>query len=196
MMPNSRQACLNSSPILVLYAILLLIGQYVYSLDLTDQELPVTAGKVSISEIGFRKYHEFSYQPLFVKVHGPILSIDSSIGFISSLQIFYTMFFWITLRQYSEKKEDQTESGAGQGVFAPLHNIGRGRLPSASQAPETSREISFGTSTAAAPTPYQSKVFESMVNFFQEVLIKYWIWVVATMLMIMSLSGSKVVRTF
>ncbi len=68
MMPNSRQACLKSSPALVFFALLLLVGQYLYSLDLTDQELPEQAGTVSISEIGFRKYRELSYQPLFMKV--------------------------------------------------------------------------------------------------------------------------------
>ncbi len=68
MMPNSRQFCLRSSPVLVAYAILLLIGQYVYSLNLDDQELPISIGRVSISEIGFRKYGQFSYQPLFIKV--------------------------------------------------------------------------------------------------------------------------------
>lgn len=68
MMPNSRQFCLRSSPILVAYAILLLIGQYVYSLNLDNVELPIFIGRVSVSEIGFRKYGQFSYQPLFIKV--------------------------------------------------------------------------------------------------------------------------------
>ena len=68
MTPNSRQVCLRSSPVLVMYAIVLLIGQYVYSLNLDDHELPTSIGRVSISEIGFRKYFEFSYQPLFIKV--------------------------------------------------------------------------------------------------------------------------------
>lgn len=68
MTPNSRQVCLRSSPILVFYAILLLIGQYVYSLDLNDTELPISIGNVTINEIGFKKYGELSYQPLFIKV--------------------------------------------------------------------------------------------------------------------------------
>jgi len=68
MIPNSRQACLKSSPALVFFALFLLLGQYVYSLDLTDQELPSQAGTFTMSEIGFRKYYDLSYQPLFMKV--------------------------------------------------------------------------------------------------------------------------------
>ena len=68
MIPNSRQACLKSSPALVAFALLLLFGQYVYSLNLTDDELPSHLGSVSMTEIGFKKYYDFSYQPLFIKV--------------------------------------------------------------------------------------------------------------------------------
>lgn len=68
MIPNSRQACLKSSPALVAFALFLLIGQYVYSLNLTDEELPAQVGAVAMNEIGFKKYYDLSYQPLFIKV--------------------------------------------------------------------------------------------------------------------------------
>lgn len=67
MIPNSRQACLKSSPFLVIYALLLLIGQYVYGMNLKS-ELPESIGPLSLSEIGFKKYGYMSYQPLFIKV--------------------------------------------------------------------------------------------------------------------------------
>lgn len=93
------------------------------------------------------------------------------------------MFFWITLRQYSETfGRRETTFDVSQGVFPPLFNI------SAPQA-GPSRQMSV----APAPMTYKSEIFDWLVRFCHELLIKYWIWVVATMLMIMSLSGSKVV---
>lgn len=52
----------------MLYAIALLIGQYIFSLDLTDEELPQKIGDASLSQIGFKKYYDLSYQPLAIKV--------------------------------------------------------------------------------------------------------------------------------
>lgn len=155
MMPNNRQACLHSSPILVVYSLFLLLGQYVYSLNLTDQELPVEIMTVSISQIGFKKYGELSYQPLFVKVC-------------------YTFIFWITLRQYTE--EDASLSMARRAsALTPVPNI------------------SGDANTADQQLTYQSKTFDKLIVFGKQMLIKYWIWMVITMLMIMSLSGSRVV---
>lgn len=40
MIPNQRKTMLRSSPFIVFYAELLLIAQYIYGMDLTDEELP------------------------------------------------------------------------------------------------------------------------------------------------------------
>lgn len=101
-------------------------------------------------------------------------------------QIFYTLFFWITLRQYSETfGRRETTYDVSQGLFPPLFNI----TGSAAAQAGPSRQMSV----APAPMAYKSEIFDWLVKFCHELLIKYWIWVVATMLMIMSLSGSKVV---
>ena len=68
MMPNSRQACLKSSFCLVIYAILLLLSQYIFSLDLREDELPQFIGTVNLNEIGLKKYFDMSYKPLALKV--------------------------------------------------------------------------------------------------------------------------------
>lgn len=40
MIPNQRKAMMRSSPFIVIYAELLLIAQYIYGMDLTNDELP------------------------------------------------------------------------------------------------------------------------------------------------------------
>lgn len=52
MIPNQRKAMMKSSPIIVLYAEILLIIQYLYSMNLTEAELPT---KVNVSIFRFSK---------------------------------------------------------------------------------------------------------------------------------------------
>ncbi|XP_027198178.2 piezo type mechanosensitive ion channel component isoform X2 [Dermatophagoides pteronyssinus] len=174
MTPNSRQTCLSSSPFLVFYAIALVIGQYIFSLNLNDDELPVTIGSISISEIGFKKYGEFSYQPLFTK-------------------IFYTLFFWVTLRQYTESLKDPITSDTSPGILSPLFNLGPRANTMAPTPDETHQQQQQQQLETQQGLASQSEIFNSMMKCFNEILIKYWIWIVAIMLMVMSLSGSKVV---
>ena len=166
MTPDSRKACLNCSPFIVFYALLLLAGQYVYSLNLTEEELPSTIDFISVSEIGFRKYFEYSYQSLFIK-------------------IFYTFFFWITLRQKSEKKSAiPVEATQQYPAFFP------GTNPATSA---NARQSNVFNQSDFGLRNNKSQYYEAMVVFLQGCLIKYWIWVVAAMLMVMSISGQRVV---
>lgn len=68
MVPNKRASMMKCSPFIVFYATLLLLGQYVYSMDLTDEELPRVVSGVKISEIGFSKADELGRWHLIVKV--------------------------------------------------------------------------------------------------------------------------------
>ncbi|XP_022236713.1 piezo-type mechanosensitive ion channel component-like, partial [Limulus polyphemus] len=104
MMPNSRQACLRSSPFLVLYAEALLVMQYIYGLDLNDSELPDKIETVNLAQIGLVKYYNLSYQPLLVK-------------------ILYTVMFWVTLRQYVEEKRQEANRDIAEGVMMEPFNI-------------------------------------------------------------------------
>lgn len=71
MVPDKRASMMKCSPFIVFYATLLLLGQYVYSMDLNDEELPRVVSGVDISEIGFSKADVLSRWHLIVKVHLP-----------------------------------------------------------------------------------------------------------------------------
>ncbi|XP_075554708.1 piezo type mechanosensitive ion channel component isoform X2 [Dermacentor variabilis] len=148
MMPSSRLACLRSSPALVAYAELLLLLQYLYSLDLTDEELPPRVNAVNLAQVGLFKYGNNSYQPLAVKM-------------------LYTIMFWITLRQYVEHQRTPPALGI-----------------------ELRRQMSMGTSSLGVGTQLYVRRLGHLV---QQWLTRYWIWVVATMLMVISLGGTDVV---
>lgn len=148
MVPSSRLACLRSSPALVAYAELLLLLQYLYSLNLTDEELPQNLNAVNLAQVGLIKYHENSYQPLAVK-------------------ILFTVMFWITLRQYIEHKTAHPEAGI-----------------------ELRRQMSTATSSLGMGTQLRVR---HLGHLMSEWLTHYWIWVVAIMLMVISLGGTDVV---
>ena len=77
MCPNSRYACLRSSPALVFYAEALLLLQYIFGLNLNKDELPIFSENVA--QIGLIKYGDLSYQPLAIKVcYSLILHSDFS----------------------------------------------------------------------------------------------------------------------
>ncbi|KYM80686.1 Protein PIEZO1 [Atta colombica] len=102
MVPNKRASMMKCSPFIVFYATLLLLGQYVYSMDLTDEELPRVVSGVKISEIGFSKADELGRWHLIVKC------------------LFISMF-WITMRQYMTERKQQRRSSALRDMVAPLH---------------------------------------------------------------------------
>ncbi|VDP85955.1 unnamed protein product [Echinostoma caproni] len=80
--PNSRLACLYASPLIVLYAIVLIVIQYVFGMNLTKQELPqsVTPDGLRLSELGMQRW-------------------ENAVGALS-LQITYLICFWLTLRLF------------------------------------------------------------------------------------------------
>lgn len=73
MVPNKRESMLKWSPYIVFYSTLLLFIQYVYSMNLTESELPT---EIRISEhfvikmfdLGFAKRDKLSCTHLLVKV--------------------------------------------------------------------------------------------------------------------------------
>ncbi|XP_059176370.1 piezo-type mechanosensitive ion channel component 2-like isoform X3 [Physella acuta] len=93
MMPNSRTWCLRASPLILLYAELLLLAQYIFGMDLND-ELPKNAGAYKLDEIGLKRF------------------VDPSINI--ALQCLYTMFLVLALRQYfSEQRRNSEEIPPG-----------------------------------------------------------------------------------
>ncbi|CAG7819154.1 unnamed protein product [Allacma fusca] len=166
MFPNQRKAMLVSSPGLAIYAELLLLAQYVYSLNLTDDELPVSVSGVDFAEIGLLKNSKNACVTILIK----------------SL---YTMMFWITLRQFvMERKERETTiEDAAQESFRiiTVSTTTTGDAP-VSEVRHSSEDI-----------PTRPGMFIKFGNFVKEIMTKFWIWVVAIMLFVIGLGGEKVV---
>lgn len=59
---------LRSSPFLVVYAIFLLLAQYIYGMNLTEEELPQTIQGLNLKQIGFEKITHLPVKPLLIKV--------------------------------------------------------------------------------------------------------------------------------
>ncbi|KAA3682259.1 piezo-type mechanosensitive ion channel component 1/2 [Paragonimus westermani] len=87
--PNSRSACLYASPLIVLYAIVLILIQYVYCMNLTGDELPqeVTPDGLQFSELGMQKW-------------------PNPVGALG-LQITFLVSFWLTLRLFVNERSER-----------------------------------------------------------------------------------------
>ncbi|GAB6019982.1 hypothetical protein CHUAL_002736 [Chamberlinius hualienensis] len=164
MMPNSRKACLRSSPALVIYAESLLIIQYIYGLNLNDAELPQKIVAVNLRQIGCVKYLYLPFVPLAIK-------------------ILYTLMFWITLRQFMEERYHEKNKDLMEGVMLEPFNM----ACSTTQADTSNLEVQRPKSSQESP------FMKRLGSFVLRVLTTYWIWVVACMLMVISLQGEKVV---
>lgn len=101
LVPNQRRSMLRSSPFLVFYAWFLLLSAYIYSMDLTEEELPSSIQGINLAQIGFQKVKVLPCNPLLVKC-------------------LYTVMFWITLRQYVQERKEARQSSALADMVAPL----------------------------------------------------------------------------
>lgn len=97
--------------------------------------------------------------------------------------------FWITLRQYLEDRETEKRKRFAQGMMVQPFNIGYGTAQPGAPRHDLRRQMSLATTTGT----HQSPAVQWIVNLCKDLLIKYWIWIVASMLMVMSLSGDRVV---
>ncbi|XP_049822868.1 piezo-type mechanosensitive ion channel component isoform X3 [Aethina tumida] len=101
LIPNQRKSMLRSSPFLVFYAWFLLISAYIYSMNLTEEELPSIIKGINMKQIGFVKVQHLPCNPLLVKC-------------------LFTAMFWITLRQYMHERFTERQSSALADMVAPL----------------------------------------------------------------------------
>lgn len=92
---------LRSSPFLVMYAQFLLISAYIYSMDLTEEELPSKIQNINLAQIGFQKITVLPCKQLFVKC-------------------LYTAMFWVTLRQFMYERQEARQTSALADMVAPL----------------------------------------------------------------------------
>ncbi|XP_076321438.1 LOW QUALITY PROTEIN: piezo-type mechanosensitive ion channel component 2-like [Tachypleus tridentatus] len=169
MLPNSRQACLYSSPFFVAYAEALLLLQYIYGLNLNDSELPEKNETVNLEQIGLTKYYDLSYQPLAIK-------------------ILYTIVFWIALHQYVVEKRLESNRDISEKLVMETYNISY-----SDTHPEDSKPAAYHRRLSAASFKGESPFLCCLGVTVKKLLVKYWIFIVTCMLMVISLGGEKVV---
>ncbi|XP_045536669.1 piezo-type mechanosensitive ion channel component isoform X2 [Papilio machaon] len=99
---NQRSFMLKTSPVLVFYAMLLLIAQYIYGMNLYESELPSNITEVNLRQIGVGRGEGEPCVPLLIK----------------SL---FTCMFWVTLRQRVHELRVRRQSAATADLAAPLH---------------------------------------------------------------------------
>ncbi|XP_050551095.1 piezo-type mechanosensitive ion channel component isoform X5 [Spodoptera frugiperda] len=98
---DQRGFMLKTSPILVLYAMLLLIAQYIYGMNLYESELPSNITEVNLHQIGLGRVEGEAFVPLLIK----------------SL---FTCMFWVTLRQRIQDIRQRRQSSVIADMAAPL----------------------------------------------------------------------------
>ncbi|KAK7084127.1 hypothetical protein SK128_022453, partial [Halocaridina rubra] len=166
MIPNQRAAMLRCSPFLVVYAELLLVLQYIYSMNLTEEELPTKGDAVNLGQIGLVKYIYLPVKPLLVKV-------------------LYTSMFWITLRQYVQEVVEV--SNKEMSTAAALQPFTVAVSTTTTGQPVTKLVTSTQDEPAASP------VMQRLGQWLRGLLVKFWIWLVAIMLFVFGIQGSEVV---
>lgn len=147
--PFARWFCMVSSPGLVVYAELLLLVQYVYGLQLTDDELPLQdpTGTFDYSELGLKKW-QF-----------PFLHLGA--------QTLFTWVFWVTLRQHIREKRMKRRERENEGSL-PLRNLAHPFL-------KALRKMSVPSEEGDSLDPKASDDAKALMMWVKSVLAKYWI---------------------
>lgn len=147
--PFARWFCMVSSPGLVIYAELLLLVQYVYGLQLTNDELPIQdpTGTFDYSELGLKKW-QF-----------PCLHLGA--------QTLFTWVFWVTLRQHIREKKMKRRERESEGSM-PLRNLAHPFL-------KALRKMSVGSDEGDALDPKATDDAKALMMWVKSVLAKYWI---------------------
>ncbi|XP_037297893.1 piezo-type mechanosensitive ion channel component isoform X3 [Manduca sexta] len=98
---DQRSFMLKTSPILVCYAMLLLLAQYIYGMNLLESELPSNITEVNLRQIGLGRANGEPCVPLLIKA-------------------LFTCMFWVTLRQRVQEIRQRRQSAAITDMAAPL----------------------------------------------------------------------------
>ncbi|XP_050088800.1 piezo-type mechanosensitive ion channel component [Anopheles aquasalis] len=165
-MPNHRKNMLNSSPFLVIYAELLLLAQYLYGMNLTEEELPtvIDGSSFNLEQLGFVRRLEYPCVPLLVK------------------SLFTTMF-WISLRQQIQEKHTERRESMIANMASPIQ-LPIGAATTAATGPA-------GTSGDRAQEKKSSAFVTQIAKFFKSFMIKFWIWMVALTLFLSAIIGNR-----
>lgn len=174
---------MRSSPFIVVYAELLLLAQFLYGLNLTEDELP---SKLDVRcEIIATHSAARNVYTLFVVSQSQMKGINlDQIGFVRFAEYpgipilkktLFTCVFWMTMRQFFYEREIAHQSSALAHLAAPL-------------------QVSVSAATSdMGPTPAnkKSKLFNRLGSIVKQCLLQLWIWIVVLALYWLAINGER-----
>ncbi|XP_075153442.1 piezo type mechanosensitive ion channel component isoform X2 [Haematobia irritans] len=164
MIPNQRKAMMRSSLFIVIYAELLLIAQYIYGMDLTNDELPskIYITGINLQQIGFERPKDNEMQPCV-----PLIVKTS-----------FLLMFWVTMRQFFKEKTEKRRDSTLADMFAPLHLSVR-----SSGANDEGDGGADGKKT--------SKFLKKIGTVIKNLLVRLWIWLLILVIFLCAMTGDK-----
>ncbi|XP_064641354.1 piezo-type mechanosensitive ion channel component 2-like isoform X4 [Lineus longissimus] len=165
MIPKPNRVVLNLSPIILAYAEILIIIQYIYGLNLTSAELPEKIDNFDLAAIGLIKY-EYPCGALAV-------------------QVAFTVMFWLNLCQFMRERYQRQQVLSHQGV--PLQTVSvENSQPSNQLLPDTA---SPEDSVSGKDNPRLLAIGEVV----WKLLSRYWILICIGMFLVQTLQPDVVV---
>ncbi|XP_030238431.1 piezo-type mechanosensitive ion channel component isoform X16 [Drosophila navojoa] len=159
MIPNQRKAMMRSSPFIVLYAELLLVAQYIYGMDLNNNELPtkVSTAGINLQQIGFERPIENHMRPCV-----PLI-----------VKTAFVLMFWVTSRQFFKEKRDRRRDSTLADIIAPLQiTVG---------SAGSTYPINDGKKT--------SKFLKKAGDVIKNLLVRLWIWLLVLVIFLCAITG-------
>ncbi|XP_030554835.1 piezo-type mechanosensitive ion channel component isoform X6 [Drosophila novamexicana] len=159
MIPNQRKAMMRSSPFIVLYAELLLVAQYIYGMDLNNDELPtkVSTAGINLQQIGFERPIENQMRPCV-----PLI-----------VKTAFVLMFWVTSRQFFKEKRDRRRDSTLADIIAPLQiTVG-----------------SAGSTYLINDGKKTSKFLKKAGDVIKNLLVRLWIWLLVLVIFLCAITG-------
>ncbi|XP_052853101.1 piezo-type mechanosensitive ion channel component isoform X8 [Drosophila gunungcola] len=161
MIPNQRKAMMRSSPFIVLYAEALLVAQYIYGMDLNNNELPtkVSTAGINLQQIGFERPIENQMRPCV-----PLI-----------VKTAFVLMFWVTSRQFFKEKRDRRRDSTLADIIAPLQiTVG-----------------SAGSSYLINDGKKTSKFLKKAGDVIKNLLVRLWIWLLVLVIFLCAITGEN-----
>ncbi|EDW03914.1 GH10256 [Drosophila grimshawi] len=159
MIPNQRKAMMRSSPFIVIYAELLLVAQYIYGMDLNNDELPtkVSTAGINLQQIGFERPIENQMRPCV-----PLI-----------VKTAFVLMFWVTSRQFFKEKRDRRRNSTLADIIAPLQiTVG-----------------SAGSTYLINDGKKTSKFLKKAGDVIKNLLVRLWIWLLVLVIFLCAITG-------
>ncbi|XP_068147374.1 piezo-type mechanosensitive ion channel component isoform X2 [Drosophila tropicalis] len=159
MIPNQRKAMMRSSPFIVLYTEFLLVAQYIYGMDLSNDELPakVSTTGINLQQIGFERPIENHMRPCV-----PLIVKTS-----------FVLMFWVTSRQFFKEKRDRRRDSTLADIIAPLQiTVG-----------------SAGSTVLINDGKKTSKFLKRAGDVIKNLLVRLWIWLLILVIFLCAITG-------